>query len=234
MNSHNRSLLSFDMLHSDVWTSPVLSSIRRKYYVLFFDNYSNFLWTFPMSQVYPLFQKLRAYINAQFQRYIKTINPKDPSYSHLRVFGCLCFPLFPSFKIHKLQPRSTKCVLDLSSNKIIICCHVMFDETIFPYAKLHLPQPNTYTFLENDLCPYTIQHLMDQNQTDPSNPQPANNTNHNISPSPNLNTNTPYISSPSHQLDSNINPNLTSLTSPSSPTPSNHHDQIPQNLPLIF
>lgn len=75
-NSLNNSLLPFDILHSDVWTSPVLSSTGHKYYVLFLDNYSNFLWTFPISQkfqVYPIFQKLRAYIKTEFQREIKTI-----------------------------------------------------------------------------------------------------------------------------------------------------------------
>jgi hypothetical protein len=76
MNSSNQSLLPFDILHSDVWTSPVLSSLGHKYYVLFLDNYSNFLWTYPIShksQVYSCFQKLRAYINTQFQKEIKTI-----------------------------------------------------------------------------------------------------------------------------------------------------------------
>lgn len=75
-NSLNNNLLPFDILHSDVWTSPVLSPTGHKYYVLFLDNYSNFLWTFPISQksqVYPMFQKLRAYIKTQFQWEIKTI-----------------------------------------------------------------------------------------------------------------------------------------------------------------
>ena len=34
---------------------------------------------------------------------------KNPTYSHLRVFGCICFPLFPFTNIHKLQSRSTPC-----------------------------------------------------------------------------------------------------------------------------
>ena len=34
----------------------------------------------------------------------------DPIYSELHVFGCLCFPLFLSTSIHKLQERSTSCV----------------------------------------------------------------------------------------------------------------------------
>ena len=76
MNYHNHSLLPFDILHIDVWTSPVLSSLGHKYYVLFLDDYSNFLWTFPISQksqVYSCFQILYAYINTQFQKEIKTI-----------------------------------------------------------------------------------------------------------------------------------------------------------------
>ncbi len=85
-----------------------------------------------------------------FESPLKMLYQKDPSYSHLRVFGCLCYPLIPSNTIHKLQPRSTPCVflgypsnhtgykcLELSSNKIIICRHVIFDETTFPYAKIH-------------------------------------------------------------------------------------------------
>jgi len=47
MNSHNHSLLPSDILHSDVWTSPVLSSFGHKYYVLFSDDYSIFCGHFP-------------------------------------------------------------------------------------------------------------------------------------------------------------------------------------------
>ena len=181
--------MPFDIIHCDLWTSPILSSLGHKYYVLFLDNYTNFLWTFPISsksQVYKLFIRVRTYIRTQFEREIKafqcdngtefkndlfekfghqhgmtfrlscpytspqngkaerkikTINnivrtllchastppsfwhhalematylhnilptkllgynspaqilyQKHPDYSHLRVFGCLCYPLFP-------------------------------------------------------------------------------------------------------------------------------------------
>lgn len=49
INSHNSTNMPFDILHSDVWTSPVMSSLGYKYYALFLDDYSNFLWTFPIS-----------------------------------------------------------------------------------------------------------------------------------------------------------------------------------------
>ena len=59
---------------------------------------------------------------------------KFPTYTHLRVFGCLlCFLLISSTKIHKLQPRWSPCIFlgypsshcgykcyDLSSYKIIL------------------------------------------------------------------------------------------------------------------
>ena len=56
----NSTLMPFDILHSDVWTSPVLSTSGHKYYVLFLDNHSKILWTFPIShkfQVFSTFQK---------------------------------------------------------------------------------------------------------------------------------------------------------------------------------
>nr|KYP55171.1 Retrovirus-related Pol polyprotein from transposon TNT 1-94 [Cajanus cajan] len=82
-----------------------------------------------------------------YQSPFRILYQKDPSYSHLRVFGCLCYPLIPSTTINKLQPRSSSCVFlgyppnhcgykcfDLSSQKIIISHHVIFDETQFSFA----------------------------------------------------------------------------------------------------
>lgn len=113
-----------------------------------------------------------------FQSPLQILYQKDPSYSHLRVFGCLCYPLFPSTMINKLQPRSTPCVFlgyppnhrgykcyDLSSNKVIVCRHVLFEENEFPFSKLHTPYSSTYDFLDNGLSPYVINHL--QNQYNP-------------------------------------------------------------------
>jgi hypothetical protein len=64
---------------------------------------------------------------------------------HLRTFGCLCHPNISSTAGHKLSPRTTKCVLglprehkgyrsfDLSTRKVILSRHVVFDENSFPY-----------------------------------------------------------------------------------------------------
>jgi len=259
--------LPFDIVHSDIWSSPTLSSGGHRYYVLFLDDFTNFLWTSPIatkSQVHSIFLSFRTHVKAQFEREIKcfqcdndgeydngpfhkfcqlngmtfrfscphtspqngkverkirTINniirtllahaslpssfwhhalqmttyllnilpnkklafqpptkilyQKDPSYSHLRVFGCLCYPLLPSTSRNKLQARSTPCVFlgypsnhrgykcyDLSSRKVLISRHVTFDEHTFPFSKLHAPRSPTYDFLDAGITP--LLHSPDQ------------------------------------------------------------------------
>jgi hypothetical protein len=70
-----------------------------------------------------------------------------PSYDYMRVFGCTCYPNMTAIAPHKLSPRSTRCVflgysadhkgyrcLDLSTNRLIVSRHVVFDEDSFPLA----------------------------------------------------------------------------------------------------
>jgi histone deacetylase 1/2 len=278
-NSQTITLMPFDILHSDLWTSPVLSSAGHKYYVLFLDDFTNFLWTFPISrksQVFEMFKSLTKLIQTQFlqnvksfqcdnggeynnelfrkyctdnglvfcfscphtssqngkaERKIRTINNmirtmlahssvptsfwhhalqmatyllnilpcktlqnqsptqllyhRDPIYTHLRVFGCLCYPLFPPSNIHKLQPRSTPCVFlgyplnhrgykcfDLSNRKLIISRHVIFDENQFPFTKIHSPSPHSYNFLNDDLHPYLVHQWQNQILPPVANKQP--------------------------------------------------------------
>jgi hypothetical protein len=70
-----------------------------------------------------------------------------PLYENLRVFGCVCYPNITATTPHKLAPWSTRCVfldystdhkgymcLDLSTNRLIVSRHVVFDEESFPLA----------------------------------------------------------------------------------------------------
>ncbi|GJY71727.1 ribonuclease H-like domain-containing protein [Tanacetum coccineum] len=242
----------FDIIHSDLWTSPISSESGIKYYAIFLDHFSHYVWVYPLlhkSDLFDTFVTFRAYVNKQFnvdikalqcdhggeydntrfhnlfrqngmqfrfscpktsqqngksERMLRTLNNitrtllfqahippsywvealnmaahllnilpstainneipftklhnKPPTYDHLRVFGCLCYPHI-SFD-HKLQPRSTACVflgypalhrgyrcLDLSTNKIIISQHVIFDEDQFPFGSMMPDTTPSYDFL---------------------------------------------------------------------------------------
>lgn len=94
----------------------------------------------------------------------------QPSYEHLRVFGCKCYPNLSATAAHKLAPRSSLCVflgysphhkgyvcLDRHSNRTIISRHVVFDESSFPFAEgLSPPSPEAFDFLEKSSDPMQV------------------------------------------------------------------------------
>ena len=72
---------------------------------------------------------------------------KPPSLHALKAFGCACYPYLRPFNQNKLQPISKPCVflgypplskgyicLDPTSNRIYVACHVLFNESLFPFA----------------------------------------------------------------------------------------------------
>jgi hypothetical protein len=75
---------------------------------------------------------------------------KSPDFNFFKVLGCLCYPYTRPYASNKLSPRSHPCVLigysnvykgyqclDLTTNKIYLSRHVVFDENSFPFK--HLP-----------------------------------------------------------------------------------------------
>lgn len=84
--------MPFDIIHNDLWTSPILSSMEHKYYVLFLDYYSNFLWTFPLAkklEVFDKFLEFKSHIFTQFERNIKNVqcdNGREFDNDHFRSF----------------------------------------------------------------------------------------------------------------------------------------------------
>ena len=249
----------FDLIHCDVWTSPIPSISGFSYYLVCLDDYSHYCWVFPLrrkSEVHQHLVELTALAQTQFnlpvkcfqtdngtefvntatttffaargtllrlscpytspqngkaERTIRTLNNsirtmllhasmppaywaealaaacyllnrrpsssishevpftrlhgQPPTYSHLRVFGCLCYPNLQATSPHKLAPRSAACIflgypsshkgyrcLNLETQRIIISRHVVFDETVFPFSTASvLPFPRSLDFLlDND------------------------------------------------------------------------------------
>jgi hypothetical protein len=249
----------FDLIHCDLWTSPVVSVSGYKYYLVIIDDYSHYTWTFPLrlkSDTFTTISNFFPHVRTQFgasvkavqcdngrefdnssartfflshgailrmscphtsqqngkaERTLRTVNnivrsllfqsslppvywveslntatyllnrhptktlggltpyfalyDTHPDYTHLRVFGCACYPNLSATATHKLSPRSSLCVflgyssdhkgyrcLDLHSNRIIISRHVTFDESVFPFSNMSTSasDPSTLDFLSND------------------------------------------------------------------------------------
>jgi transposase InsO family protein len=76
LSSDRVSTHPLDLIHSDVWTSPVVSIGGCKFYVVFIDDYSRFSWMFPLrqkSEVLICFTKFKNLVENFFSCKIKQI-----------------------------------------------------------------------------------------------------------------------------------------------------------------
>jgi hypothetical protein len=67
--SNNVSAFPFQLLHCDVWTSPILSDSSYQYYLVILDDYSHYAWTFPLRHkfdVLPTLISSHAFVCTQF------------------------------------------------------------------------------------------------------------------------------------------------------------------------
>jgi hypothetical protein len=64
------------LIHTDIWTSPVLSITGYKYYIAFVDDFSRFTWIYPLhnkSETYDVFLKFKLLVENQFSTTIKEL-----------------------------------------------------------------------------------------------------------------------------------------------------------------
>ncbi|CAJ2666261.1 unnamed protein product [Trifolium pratense] len=65
-----------EIIFSDVWTSPVLSIDGLRYYCLFVDHYTRYIWLYPMklkSDVQSIFPKFKTLVENFYQHKIKVL-----------------------------------------------------------------------------------------------------------------------------------------------------------------
>jgi transposase InsO family protein len=63
-----------ELIHSNLWTSPIPSTSGCKYYVLFVDDYSRFTWLYPIlnkSELFQCFVKFKLLVENLFTTKIK-------------------------------------------------------------------------------------------------------------------------------------------------------------------
>jgi hypothetical protein len=74
--STSRAVQAFDLVHCDLWTSSVLSLSGYKYYLVILDDYSYFLWSFPLrlkSDTFTTLTHFFAWVSTQFQRPVRAL-----------------------------------------------------------------------------------------------------------------------------------------------------------------
>jgi hypothetical protein len=91
-SSSHRGKLSFDLIHLDLWISLVISVLGSKYYLVILDNFTHYLWTFPLklkSDTFTTLSNFFAYVSTQFGRTVKAIqcdNGREFDNSSTRIF----------------------------------------------------------------------------------------------------------------------------------------------------
>lgn len=91
-SSSSFTTVPFQLIHCDLWTSPVTSFSGYKYYLIVVDDYSHYSWSFPLvnkSDTASTFQRFFAYVKTQFDKIIQCVqcdNGGEFLNTHLRSF----------------------------------------------------------------------------------------------------------------------------------------------------
>jgi transposase InsO family protein len=75
-HSSSHAAYIFDLVHCDLWTSPVISISGYKYYLVVVDDFSHYSWTFPLrakSDAFPTLLHFFAWVSTQFGLTIKAV-----------------------------------------------------------------------------------------------------------------------------------------------------------------
>ncbi|XP_020167897.1 uncharacterized protein [Aegilops tauschii subsp. strangulata] len=81
--STTSSSFPFELVHCDLWTSPTPSVSGFKYYLVVLDDYSHFIWTFPLrakSDVHSVFVNFQHYVYTHFSlpiRFLQCDNGRE-------------------------------------------------------------------------------------------------------------------------------------------------------------
>jgi transposase InsO family protein/uncharacterized membrane protein YgcG len=75
-SSSSHATHAFDLVHCDLWTSPITSMSGYKYYLVVLDDFSHYVWTFPLrakSETFPTLRHFFAWVSTQFGLTIKAV-----------------------------------------------------------------------------------------------------------------------------------------------------------------
>jgi hypothetical protein len=134
INSSSRADNIFDLIHCDLWTSPVVSVSDYKYYLVILDNHSHFVWIFPLCVKFDTFFTLSIF-SLMFPHSLTA--PSNPS-SATMVMSSMTHPL-----THSSSPKGffCRCLVPIlhcrtvkpsaSFAPLTICCAPYFFRLLF-------------------------------------------------------------------------------------------------------
>lgn len=74
--SSSRTSKAFELIHCDLWTSPLPSLTGYKYYLVVLHDFTHYSWTFPLrlkSDAYDTLRHFFAYTQTQFSTTVRAI-----------------------------------------------------------------------------------------------------------------------------------------------------------------
>jgi transposase InsO family protein len=84
---------NFDLIHCDLWTSPIVSISGCNYYLVIPDDHSHFVWTFLLcikSNTFPILSIFFVFISTQFGHTIKAVQ-YDNGHEFYNASSCAFF-----------------------------------------------------------------------------------------------------------------------------------------------
>ena len=75
-SSSSRTFAPFQLIHCDLWTSPVVSFSGYQYYLILLDDYTHYSWSFPLrhkSDTSSTLQRFFSYVRTQYNVIIKAL-----------------------------------------------------------------------------------------------------------------------------------------------------------------
>jgi hypothetical protein len=155
----SRALSCFDLIHCDLWTSPISSISGFKYYLVILDDHTHYLWAFPIrlkSDTFNTLANFFSYVKTQFGTPVKAIqcdNGHEFDYSSTcRFFStmvscCTCRAPTPQPKIGGLSASSGPLTT--------LCAPCCFRPAFHPHTGLKLwrQPPTSSTSCRPRRCP---------------------------------------------------------------------------------
>jgi hypothetical protein len=123
VGSNSRADNNFDLIHCDMWTSPIVSISGYKYYLVILDDHSHFVWTFSLrvkSDSLAIPSKSSSAAMA-----VSSITPPLTHSSPLKGCFCGCLSHTP---LHRTINSSASFI------PLIICCAPCFFRLLFRLA----------------------------------------------------------------------------------------------------